>query len=172
MTIDPSKNYTATVTTDVGVFTIQLEPNLAPKSVNNFVFLADHHFYDCIIFHRVIQTFMDQTGDPTGTGSGGPGYQYSEAGPPTANPQYPIGSVAMANSNQPGTKVPTTNGSQFFIVTGTEGESLPPGYTLFGKVISGMSVVDAINADGAPSSSSQGTPAKLHRMISVTISES
>jgi len=172
MTIDPAKTYVATVTTDVGTFTIQLEPQLAPKTVNNFVFLADHHFYDCIVFHRVIQTFMDQTGDPTGTGSGGPGYQYAEPGPAVSSPQYPIGSVAMANSNNPPTTDPTTNGSQFFIVTGTEGETLPPDYTLFGKVLSGQSVVDAINADGAPATNSQGTPAKLHRMISVTVSES
>jgi cyclophilin family peptidyl-prolyl cis-trans isomerase len=172
MTIDTSKTYTATVTTDVGPFTIQLDPQEAPKSVNNFVFLAEHHFYDCVIFHRVIQTFMDQTGDPTGTGTGGPGYQYTEAGPKTASPQYPIGSVAMANSNSPATTDPSTNGSQFFIVTGAEGEDLSPDYTLFGKVTSGMSVVDRINAGGSTSSSETGTPVTLHRMISVTISES
>jgi cyclophilin family peptidyl-prolyl cis-trans isomerase len=171
-TIDPNKTYTATVTTDVGSFTMQLEPKLAPKSVNSFVYLADHHYFDCIVFHRVIKTFMDQTGDPTGTGSGGPGYQYAEAGPSTASPQYPVGSVAMANSNQPSSHVPNTNGSQFFIVTGPEGETLPPDYTLFAKVTSGMNVVDAINNDGAPASNSQGTPAKLHRMVSVTVTES
>ncbi len=172
MTIDPSKNYTATVTTDLGAFTIQLEPKLAPKSVNSFVYLAQHHFFDCLIFHRVIQTFMDQTGDPTGTGTGGPGYHYTEHGPLTATPQYPIGSVAMANSNPPGTTDPTTNGSQFFIVTGPEGESLSPDYVLFGKVTSGLSVADAINAGGAPASDSTGTPVKLHRIISVTVNES
>ena len=172
MTIDPNKTYTATVTTDLGAFTIQLEPKLAPKSVNNFVYLADHHFYDCIVFHRVIKTFMNQTGDPTGTGTGGPGYSYAEAAPATANPQYPIGSVAMANSNNPPTTDPNTNGSQFFIVTGSEGETLQPNYTLFGKVTSGMNVVDAINADGAAASDSQGTPAKMHRMISVTVAQS
>ncbi len=166
MTIDPSKTYTATVTTDIGPFTIQLEPKQAPKTVNNFVFLADHHFYDCIVFHRVIQTFMDQTGDPTGTGDGGPGYQFTDELPKTASPQYPLGSVAMANSG------PNTNGSQFFVVAGTEGESLAPSYSLFGKVTSGMDVVDKINADGSASTSSTGTPTKLHRMESVTISES
>ncbi len=172
MTIDTSKTYTATVTTDVGPFTIQLDPQTAPKSVNSFVYLAEHHFYDCVIFHRVIQTFMDQTGDPTGTGTGGPGYQYTEAGPKIASPQYPIGSVAMANSNSPATTDPSTNGSQFFIVTGPEGEDLSPDYTLFGKVTSGMSVLDKINAGGSTSSSETGTPVTLHRMISVTISES
>jgi len=166
MTIDPSKTYTATVTTDVGSFTIQLDPKAAPKTVNNFVFLANQHFYDCIVFHRVIQTFMDQTGDPTGTGDGGPGYQFADELPKTASPQYPIGSVAMANSG------PNTNGSQFFVVTGPEGESLAPSYSLFGKVVSGMDVVDKINAGGSAASSSAGTPVTLHRMVSVTISES
>jgi cyclophilin family peptidyl-prolyl cis-trans isomerase len=166
MTIDPSKTYTATVTTDVGSFTIQLDPKAAPKTVNNFVFLAKQHFYDCIVFHRVIQTFMDQTGDPTGTGDGGPGYQFADELPKTASPQYPIGSVAMANSG------PNTNGSQFFVVTGPEGESLAPSYSLFGKVVSGMDVLDKINSGGSAASSSTGTPVTLHRMVSVTVSES
>jgi cyclophilin family peptidyl-prolyl cis-trans isomerase len=167
-TIDPSKTYTATVTTDVGPFTIQLDPKSAPISTNSFVYLANHHFFDCIVFHRVIPGFVDQTGDPTGTGSGGPGYQFAEPGPAKANPQYPLGSVAMANSNNPATTDPNTNGSQFFVVTGSQGETLMPDYTLFGQVTSGMDVVQKINADGAAS----GTPTKLHRMISVTIAES
>ncbi len=166
MTIDPSKTYTAVVTTDLGPFTIQLDPKAAPKAVNSFVFLAKQHFYDCVVFHRVIKTFMDQTGDPTGTGDGGPGYQFDDELPAKANPQYPLGSVAMANSG------PNTNGSQFFIVAGPEGESLAPSYTIFGKVISGMNVVDAINAAGSAASSSTGTPATLHRMLSVTVTES
>lgn len=170
MTIDPSKTYTATVTTDVGTFSFQLDPKTAPKATNSFVYLADHHFFDCIVFHRVIQTFMDQTGDPTGTGSGGPGYQFTEAGPASASPQYPLGSVAMANADNPPTTRPTTNGSQFFIVTGPEGESLAADYTLFGRVTSGMDVLQKINADGSAATSSAGTPAKLHRMASVTIS--
>ncbi len=166
MTIDPTKTYTATVTTDVGPFTIQLDPQAAPKAVNSFVFLAKQHFFDCIVFHRVIQTFMDQTGDPTGTGSGGPGYTFADELPKTASPQYPLGSVAMANSG------PNTNGSQFFIVAGPQGESLPPSYTLFGKVTSGMSVVDKINADGSAATSSTGTPTVEHRMVSVTVAVS
>jgi cyclophilin family peptidyl-prolyl cis-trans isomerase len=166
MTIDPSKTYTATVTTDVGSFTIKLDAKAAPKTVNSFVYLAQHHFYDCVVFHRVIQTFMDQTGDPTGTGEGGPGYQFADELPTKASPQYPLGSVAMANSG------PNTNGSQFFVVSGAEGESLPPSYTLFGTVTSGMDVVNKINAGGSAATSSTGTPVTLHRMISVTISES
>ena len=162
LTIDTSKTYTATITTDVGAFTVELEPKLAPKTVNNFVFLARHHFYDCVIFHRVIPSFVDQTGDPTGTGTGGPGYKFADELPPKASPQYPLGSVAMANSGA------NTNGSQFFVVAGAEGETLAPSYSLFGKVTSGMSVISQINAGG----SSSGTPTTLHRMISVTVVES
>ncbi|MDA8343741.1 MAG: peptidylprolyl isomerase [Actinomycetota bacterium] len=160
--IDTSKNYTATVTTDVGSFTIVLAPKAAPLAVNSFVFLARQHFFDCVVFHRVIPGFVDQTGDPTGTGTGGPGYKFADELPAKATPQYPLGSVAMANSG------PNTNGSQFFVVSGSQGESLPPSYTLFGQVTSGMNVVQKINADGTAS----GTPKVKHRILSVTISES
>jgi len=172
MTIDTAKTYTADVTTNIGSFTIQLLPKEAPKAVDSFVFLADHHFFDCVTFHRVIQGFVDQTGDPTGTGEGGPGYHFTEHGPPKASPQYPLGSVAMANSNAQGDTDPSTNGSQFFIVAGSAGETLPPDYVLFGKVTSGMSVVKTINAGGAPATSSAGTPTKLYRMVSVTVTAS
>jgi cyclophilin family peptidyl-prolyl cis-trans isomerase len=170
MTINTSQNYLATVKTTAGTFTITLEPSLAPISVNNFVFLADKGFYKCVIFHRVIPDFMNQTGDPTGTGTGGPGYEFTEAGPAPATPQYPIGSVAMANSNNPASTDPSTNGSQFFIVTGQTGESLPPDYTLFGKVASGMAVVQKINALGNASPSANGVPPKvIHRILSVKV---
>ncbi len=166
MTIDTSKTYTATITTDVGTITINLDAKAAPKAVNSFVFLANQHWFDCIIFHRVVQGFVDQTGDPTGTGTGGPGYQFADELPAKANPQYPLGSVAMANSG------PNTNGSQFFIVAGPAGETLAPSYTLFGTVTAGMPVVEAINAAGSPASNSQGTPTTLHRMVSVSVTSS
>jgi cyclophilin family peptidyl-prolyl cis-trans isomerase len=167
--IDPSKNYSATVKTTVGTFVITLDPKAAPIAVNSFVFLADKHFYNCVIFHRVITGSIDQTGDPTGTGTGSPGYQFQEAGPPVASPQYPAGSVALANSDSPETTTPKTNGSQFFIVTGGSYENLPPDYVLFGKVTSGIKVVDKINTDGSTS----GVPPKIvQRMLSVTIHES
>ena len=165
--IDGTKTYTATVKTDVGTFVIALDAKEAPQTVNNFVFLTQHRFFDCVIFHRVIPTFMDQTGDPTGTGSGGPGYTIPDELPAKAsNPadQYPIGSVAMANTGQP-----HTGGSQWFIVAGAEGESLPNSYSLFGHVISGMSVVEKINAQGSAS----GVPPDVtHRMLKVTITSS
>jgi cyclophilin family peptidyl-prolyl cis-trans isomerase len=172
MTIDTTKTYTATVKTDVGTFVITLNAKESPVAVNSFVFLAQKNFFNCVIFHRVIPGFVVQGGDPTGTGTGGPGYQFTEAGPPVAaNPaqQYPLGSVAMANSNSPATTDPTTNGSQFYIVTGTQGESLPNDYVLFGQVTSGMTVVDQISKDG----SAAGVPPTItHRMLSVTIAES
>jgi cyclophilin family peptidyl-prolyl cis-trans isomerase len=164
MTIDASKSYTATVTTTAGTFTIALDPKAAPQTVNSFVFLADKGYYHCVIFHRVIPTFMDQTGDPTGKGTGGPGYTIPDEYPPkaaVAANQYPLGSVAMANTGQP-----HTGGSQFFIVSGPEGEGLPNTYTLFGHVASGMSVVDKINAEG----STAGVPPDVtQRILSVTI---
>jgi cyclophilin family peptidyl-prolyl cis-trans isomerase len=164
MTIDSTKTYTATVVTTAGTFTITLDAKTAPITVNNFVFLADKGFYHCVIFHRVIPTFMDQTGDPTGTGEGGPGYTIADEYPAKASnaaDQYPLGSVAMAN-----TGAAHTGGSQFFIVSGAEGESLPNTYSLFGQVTSGMSVVEKINAEG----STAGVPPDVtQRMLSVTI---
>jgi cyclophilin family peptidyl-prolyl cis-trans isomerase len=167
MTIDPTKTYTATVKTDVGSFVIALDAKDAPQTVNNFVFLAQHHFFDCVIFLRVIPGFVDQTGDPTGTGSGGPGYTIPDEYPATAsNPadQYPLGSVAMANTGQP-----HTGASQWFVVAGSQGESLTATYSLFGHVTSGLSVVKKINAQG----SAAGVPPDVtHRMLKVTITSS
>jgi cyclophilin family peptidyl-prolyl cis-trans isomerase len=164
MTIDASKTYTATVKTTAGTFTIDLDAKTAPITVNSFVFLADKGYYHCVIFQRVIPTFMDQTGDPTGTGTGGPGYTIADEYPAktsSAADQYPLGSVAMANTGQA-----HTGGSQFFVVAGPEGESLPNTYSLFGQVASGMSVVDKINAEG----SAAGVPPDVtQRMLSVTI---
>ena len=165
--IDAAKAYTATVKTDVGTFVIALDTKDAPQTVNNFVFLAQHRFFDCVIFHRVIPGFVDQTGDPTGTGSGGPGYTIPDELPAKAsNPadQYPLGSVAMANTGQP-----NSGGSQWFLVAGAEGESLPNSYSLFGHVTSGMSVIEKINAQGSAS----GVPPNVtHRMLKVTITSS
>jgi cyclophilin family peptidyl-prolyl cis-trans isomerase len=171
-TLSASSTYTATVKTDVGSFVITLNQKEAPIAVNSFVYLANHGYFNCNLFHRVIKGFVDQTGDPTATGSGGPGYQFTEQGPATASPQYPLGSVAMANSNSPATTDPTTNGSQWFVVTGSAGETLSPDYVLFGQVTSGMSVVQKINDDGSSSSSETGTPKVYHRILKVTIKES
>jgi cyclophilin family peptidyl-prolyl cis-trans isomerase len=171
MTIDTTKTYTATVKTTTGTFDIALDPKTAPATVNNFVFLADKGYYNCVIFHRVIPGFMNQTGDPTGTGTGSPGYTIPDELPAKATDpahQYPLGSVVMANTGQP-----NTGGAQFFIVAGAQGESLADTYSLFGQVTSGMSTVDTINQQGNSSASANGVPPDVtQRMLSVTIHES
>jgi cyclophilin family peptidyl-prolyl cis-trans isomerase len=171
MTIDNSKTYTATVKTTTGTFVIALDAKSTPQTVNNFVFLANKGFYHCVTFHRVVPQFMDQTGDPTGTGGGGPGYTITDENPPkaaTGSAQYPLGSVAMANTGSP-----NSGGSQFFVVAGPQGESLPNTYALFGQVTSGMNVVDTINKQGNSSPSANGVPpAVTQRILSVTINES
>jgi cyclophilin family peptidyl-prolyl cis-trans isomerase len=134
MGIDPDKRYTATMSTSMGDLVIALDPVKAPKTVNNFVFLALNHYYDGIIFHRIINGFVCQGGDPTGTGRGGPGYKFADELPRAG--QYEIGSLAMANSG------PDTNGSQFFLISGPSGVRLPPQYALFGKVVKGLEIVD------------------------------
>ena len=140
MTIDPTKTYTATINTNYGDITVQLFANESPITVNNFVFLSQQGFYKNVKFHRIIKTFMIQTGDPTGTGAGGPGYKFADELP--TKHQYGPGIVAMANAG------PNTNGSQFFICTGSDSAGLnyQPNYTQFGQVTGGMDVVQKIAA--------------------------
>jgi len=159
MCIDPKKRYTAEMVTSKGTMTIALDPIAAPKTVNNFVFLARYHYYEGIVFHRIIPGFVLQGGDPTGTGSGGPGYRFADELPKPG--RYELGSLAMANSG------PDTNGSQFFVISGRSGIQLPPQYSLFGKVISGLDVVATIDAIGTGS----GKPKEKVTIESVTISE-
>jgi cyclophilin family peptidyl-prolyl cis-trans isomerase len=120
----------------MGTLVIALDAVKAPKTVNNFVFLAGYKYYDGIIFHRIINGFVCQGGDPTGTGRGGPGYRFEDELPKAG--QYQIGSLAMANAG------PNTNGSQFFLISGQSGVQLPPHYALFGQVVKGLDVVDAM----------------------------
>jgi cyclophilin family peptidyl-prolyl cis-trans isomerase len=134
MGIDPSKRYSATMETSLGTMVIALDAAAAPLTVNNFVYLAAHHYYDGVIFHRIIKGFMCQGGDPEGSGRGGPGYKFGDELPKPG--KYQIGSLAMANAG------PNTNGSQFFIVSGPSGVSLPPLYSLFGQVVKGLDVVE------------------------------
>lgn len=131
--IDASKQYTAVLRTEKGDITIALDAKQAPKTVNNFVFLAREKFYDNTIFHRTIPGFMIQGGDPEGTGRGGPGYRFDDE--PVAG-EYTRGTVAMANAG------PDTNGSQFFIMHADY--ALPPNYVIFGQVTAGLETVDAI----------------------------
>jgi cyclophilin family peptidyl-prolyl cis-trans isomerase len=138
MKIDANKSYQATVTTNKGTFKIELFAKEAPKTVNNFVFLSKEGFYNNVVFHRIIKSFMVQTGDPEGTGRGGPGYKFEDELKTTY--KYEPGMIAMANAG------PNTNGSQFFICTGEDSKNLNkmPNYTIFGKVIEGMDIVQAI----------------------------
>ena len=136
MVIDPAKIYTVTITTNRGVITLQLDAASAPNTVNNFAFLASEKFYDGIVFHRVIPAFMIQTGDPEGTGRGGPGYRFADEFAGNQN-SHERGAISMANSG------PGTNGSQFFI-THVPCPWLNGKHTVFGKVTSGLEVVDAI----------------------------
>jgi peptidylprolyl isomerase len=133
--IDASKRYTATMETSLGTIVIALDAINAPKTVNNFVFLAAHHYYDGVIFHRIISGFMCQGGDPTGTGRGGPGYRFDDE---PVKQKYQIGSVAMANAG------PNTNGSQFFLISGQSGVQLPPQYNHFGQIVKGLDVLEAM----------------------------
>ncbi len=136
MSIDPNLTYSATIKTAGGDIVLRLYADKAPNTVNNFVFLARDGFYDGVIFHRVIENFMAQTGDPTGTGTGGPGYQFEDEFHPDLRHDGP-GVLSMANAG------PGTNGSQFFI-THIETDWLDDKHSVFGYVSSGMEVVLAI----------------------------
>ena len=137
ITIDPTARYTALIKTNVGNMDIELFPGQAPITVNNFIFLANDDFYNGIIFHRVIPSFMIQSGDPTGTGTGGPGYQFQDEFVSDLTFDQP-GRLAMANSG------PGTNGSQFFITT-VPTPHLNGAHTIFGQVTLGQDVADAIS---------------------------
>jgi cyclophilin family peptidyl-prolyl cis-trans isomerase len=159
--IDRAKTYTAAIETDVGSFTVVLDADKAPVTANNFVFLARYHFFDGVKFHRVIPGFVVQGGDANkGDGTGDAGYKLPDELPKQG--EYKVGSLAMANSSQP-----NTGGSQFFVITGDQGVALPPQYSLFGEVTTGLEVVKRIEADGAE----DGTPKVVHTMTKVTILE-
>lgn len=141
MAIDQNKSYKAVIKTSKGEFTMELFASKAPLAVNNFVFLAKEKYYDGVTFHRIIQSFVIQTGDPLGDGTGGPGYSFKDE--LNTGLKYEVGTVAMANSGR------DTNGSQFFICTGPDAVTIlngNPNYTIFGKIVSGMEVVQDIAA--------------------------
>ncbi|HET7036655.1 MAG TPA: peptidylprolyl isomerase [Thermomicrobiaceae bacterium] len=163
MQIDTNKSYQATLHTSKGDIVIDLLAKEDPVTVNNFVFLAQQGFYDNVPFHRIIKDFMIQTGDPTGTGRGGPGYRFQDE-PVTGD--YTPGTVAMANAG------PNTNGSQFFIMTQDYSGKLPKNYTIFGKVSQGMDVVQAIaNTPVGPSATGEmSNPTEPVSIKSVDIS--
>jgi len=157
LTIDATKKYTAKISTTAGDMTAELFPGDAPRTVNNFVFLARDGFYEGVIFHRVISGFMIQGGDPTGTGTGGPGYRFEDE---PVSKRYSRGTLAMANAG------PNTNGSQFFVMHADYG--LPPNYTIFGRLTSGEDVLDKI---AGAQTGAQDRPVAPVTINSVTIAE-
>ena len=164
--IDPTKTYTAVVTTNMGAYTVALDATTAPITVNNFVVLARYHYFDNTICHRAIPGFMVQCGDPTGTGQGGPGYSITDELPAAGS--YKIGSLAMANTGSA-----NTGGSQFFVVTGAEGVSLGATFSLFGQVTDGLdTTLKTLDAAGNPDQAANGIP-PLEQIIiqSVVITE-
>jgi cyclophilin family peptidyl-prolyl cis-trans isomerase len=169
-TIDVAKTYTAVMTTTKGTMEFALDAKKAPIAVNSFVFLANEKYFDCIGFHRVVPGFVLQGGDPNTLvndpnnppGAGGPGYSFLDELPQAG--EYKFGSLAMANAGA------NTNGSQFFIISGAQGEQLPPQYSLFGQATKGEDVIRAIDALGVPNS--DGPPTEPVTILSVRITES
>jgi len=166
MCIDPAKTYTATIKTSEGDIVVELDAEAAPQTVNNFVVLARYHYYDDVPFHRIIPGFMNQAGDPVGPtpGTGGPGYTIPDE-LPTGDDPYPTGTLAMANTGQP-----DSGGGQWFITVEGGGDQLTPTYSVFGHVIEGQDVVDAINQHG--DAATNGTPTKIVTITTIEITES
>ncbi len=166
MKIDPAKTYYATIETNRGDIVIQLYADVAPNTVNNFVCLATEDYYDGVVFHRIMRDFMIQTGDPTATGRGGPGYQINDE-LPGEELNYVEGSVAMANAG------PNTNGSQFFINHKNNTNNLQKNYTIFGQVVEGMDVVKTIaEVPVSPNESGElSKPGATITILDITITE-
>jgi cyclophilin family peptidyl-prolyl cis-trans isomerase len=165
MRIDPAKSYTGVLQTNKGTIEVEFFPGDAPVTVNNFVCLAEDGYFDNTPFHRIVKGFVIQGGDPTGTGSGGPGYQFADE--PIAR-EYERGTLAMANAG------PNTNGSQFFVVLEDLRGKLPKNYTIFGRVTEGMDVVEEIanTPTRTGRSGENSTPTEPVTLEKVTISES
>lgn len=145
--------------TSKGTMVFTLDPAKAPKTVNNFVVLARYHYFDGLLFHRVVPGFVLQAGDPKGDGTGGPGYSFADELPQAG--EYKHGDLAMANSG------PNTNGSQFFVISGPQGQQLPPSYSLFAHLAKGDDVITAIDALGV----GDGPPREPVTITKVTITE-
>ena len=162
MAIDAEKAYTASIVTSAGTIGVEFYPKDAPKTVNNFVHLARAGYFDGTPFHRIIDGFVIQGGDPTGTGSGGPGYRFEDE---PITKEYEKGTLAMANAG------PNTNGSQFFICTDDLKGKLGKNYTIFGKVTSGMDVVDTLNKTPVQASRSgeRSSPINPVTLVSVRV---
>ena len=159
--IDAAKTYVASFETNQGAFAVTLDAKKAPKTVNSFVFLARNHYFDDTVCHRVVKGFVVQCGDPTASGTGGPGYTIEDELP---TEPYKIGSLAMANTGQP-----HTGGSQFFLITGAQGVALPPNYSLFGQLTKGDDLIPKLDSLAG---GGDGPPTQEIRITKVTITES
>ena len=163
--LDPAKTYAVVLRTSCGSFTIRLDQRTSPKTAASFVALARDGFFDGTVFHRIVPGFVIQGGDPTGTGTGGPGYSTRDV--PPSDAAYTRGVVAMAKTaNEPH----GTSGSQFYVVTGPDA-GLPPEYALLGKVVKGLGVTALIDAEGDPASGGAGTPLRPVVVEKATVRE-
>lgn len=160
MSIDTKKLYCVGLNTSRGLMVLELDPKNAPVSVNNFVYLAQHHFYDGMKFHRVVPGFVIQTGDPKGDGTGGPGYKFNDE---AVKGDYTAGCVAMANNGA------NTNGSQFFICTANDSSKLQKNYNLFGHVTMGLNIAQQVQGPGDDASSKNIKPDTLNFVTVVAV---
>jgi len=160
MSIDTKKHYCAGINTNRGLIVVELDPQLAPNTVNNFVFLAQHHFYDGLKFHRVVPKQIIQGGDPEGKGTGSPGYKFNDE---PVKGDYTTGTIAMANSGA------NTNGSQFFIDTGDNTKAFDKKYNLFGHVVQGLDIAQKIQGPGDDPASKNVTPDVMNHVIVVPV---
>jgi peptidyl-prolyl cis-trans isomerase B (cyclophilin B) len=164
--LDPGKTYRAVLKTSCGDITVQLDQKTSPKTAASFASLVKQGFYDGTVFHRIVPGFVIQGGDPTGQGSGGPGYSVRDK--PPADTVYSRGVVAMAKTQ---VEPAGTSGSQFYIVTAPDA-GLPPDYALLGEVVKGLDVALAIDQLGDPASGGAGTPLQTVLLEKATLNES
>jgi len=160
MSIDTKKLYCVGINTNRGLIVLELDPRLAPNSVNNFVYLAQHNYYDGMKFHRVVANKIIQTGDPAGNGSGGPGYKFNDE---PVKGEYTAGCVAMANSGK------NTNGSQFFVCTADDTQDYSKDYNIFGRVTEGLNIAQKIQGPGDESSTKSIVPDTMNYVTVVPV---
>jgi peptidyl-prolyl cis-trans isomerase B (cyclophilin B) len=161
--LDPSKSYDVRFRTNCGSFTIRLAVKTSPETTASFLSLVKKGYFDGTVFHRIVPGFVIQGGDPTGSGTGGPGY--TTVDPPPASTRYTLGLAAMAKA---GSEPAGSSGSQFFVVTAKDAQ-LPPDYAVLGKVVKGLAVVEAVGQLGDPSSGGEGVPTETVEIEKATV---
>jgi peptidyl-prolyl cis-trans isomerase B (cyclophilin B) len=161
--LDPSKSYDVRFRTNCGSFTIRLAVKTSPETTASFLSLVKKGYFDGTVFHRIVPGFVIQGGDPTGSGTGGPGY--TTVDPPPASTRYTLGLAAMAKA---GSEPAGSSGSQFFVVNAKDAQ-LPPDYAVLGKVVKGLAVVEAVGQLGDPSSGGEGVPTETVEIEKATV---